>query len=215
MSKQLMQFVNTQSSPVTVFDENKQSVTVGCFERRHTQANGIFLVKGEHYKQFEHPFGPLRRLSEADGSTFQDSQVRIQGDAETPINRAAIAEAAKAKESEKATEVAEEVEYKDNTEASTPDTSADKEEKVSETAPEQDSIDTEEIDTSADKEEEYTVEDKTEAQVREMTKKDMVAFAKRNGVASNGNLEVLTERVISELYYGPDDEDDDGDSNED
>jgi len=51
-------FVNLQTGSVTVFDENKKSLTVNPFVLRNRQ-DGTYVVEGEHYRKFVAPYGPL------------------------------------------------------------------------------------------------------------------------------------------------------------
>ena len=52
-------FINPQTVPVMVFDEFHQKVEVQPIGLMGRREDGIFQLRGEHYKQFVHPRGPL------------------------------------------------------------------------------------------------------------------------------------------------------------
>lgn len=53
-------FINPQNRPVFVYDENRNPVTVHPYENRTDTPHGaIFVVQGEHYRQFVRPVGAL------------------------------------------------------------------------------------------------------------------------------------------------------------
>lgn len=58
-------FINSQVSPVSVYDPDRRRVDVFPFDwrRRHANEGVRFAVEGEHYRQFVHPHGPLTFLT--------------------------------------------------------------------------------------------------------------------------------------------------------
>ena len=59
MKSKKERFVNLQNSTVDVFDEERRTVTVAPFKMRGNDPNGLYIVEGEHYKQFVSGRGPL------------------------------------------------------------------------------------------------------------------------------------------------------------
>jgi hypothetical protein len=62
-------FVNLQTSPVVVFDENRRQVLVSPLSQKGKDPNGVYEVSGEHYEQFVGKKGPLFRAPVAAASS--------------------------------------------------------------------------------------------------------------------------------------------------
>ena len=58
MGKEESKFVNLQNNVVSVYDERGREVSVAPWSRKE-KSEGLFVVEGEHYRQFVSARGPL------------------------------------------------------------------------------------------------------------------------------------------------------------
>jgi hypothetical protein len=59
MSKPLPRFVNLTDGPVCVFDPSKRTIRIERWDDRSRRTDGVFVVEGDHYRQFVSGNGPL------------------------------------------------------------------------------------------------------------------------------------------------------------
>ena len=86
-------FVNLQSGNVRVYDENRHRICVVPWSKRNRGQDGLFEVKGEHYRQFVSPKGPLfprpagaESAAPAPGEDDAASKTKVTGGKTSPAD---------------------------------------------------------------------------------------------------------------------------------
>ena len=208
-------FVNLQASNVSVYDERKRVVGIGCFERRFQQS-GIFVLEGAHWSRFVTPMGPLSPYPENDEQGFRPEMVRRDKAAQAAVEAGQSPDSFRSEE-ETAPEGDPEAESgTDETEPVDPGEEGDEgeEEELDETDRSPDADDATGEEDDADEEGASDSDDGgdenvsiTLVELRAMTKAQLVELATNNEIDTSGNKATLLERIEAALFTAESDSD--------
>jgi len=218
-------FINSQSSPVRVFGEDKRPVSVGCFNQRFQQSDGCFVLEGHYWKRFLHPNGPLAVYPPEDRQGFTNEMCRRDTNAQRAVDEGQAPDSFRAPTDDDGSD--EEATTPNSGEASKPDpetpvtpasgteagtvgeegqdgpdgpgddADSDETDPTDESSDADDDSDEEEEEDSDDDGEEIEL---TMAQLRGMKKDELIALAKANGVPHGGTVSDLKTRLETHFF---------------